>query len=169
MNQANRHLRLFFWLFISLPLSACLDANLKKDGGRTEFDFIETDKLAEAAYQSNDWVESEKHYAVLVQEVPQRALYWFRLGNVYARTNRPDAAIIAYREAVLRDPEMTKGWFNMGVLQLKQAANSFNELRLYGDRSSPLHSRGNDIFVGILDMMQGEEESEEHVDPDLSP
>jgi cytochrome c-type biogenesis protein CcmH/NrfG len=56
---------------------------------------------------------------------PSEAYNWFKLGNVYARTNRPDAAKKAYREALVRKPENAKAWHNLGVIQLREAALSF--------------------------------------------
>ena len=136
-----------------LILSACTPT--QKILPDTKPDPFETEKLAATAYEKGDFLESEKHYTVLVREVPEEALPWFRLGNIYASTNRPDAAISAYREALIRDPEMTKIWFNMGVLQLKQAANSFEQLGIYGDKDDPLYLRSRDLLDGIIKIIQG--------------
>lgn len=138
-------------------LTACT-SQLAKEEQSSKADIFEIERLAAEAYEKNQWVESEQHYSELVKRIPERALHWFRLGNVYARTQRPDAAIIAYREALLRDPKMAKAWYNMGVLQLRQAANSFNEFQIYVDTNDPLYNKGQTIFTGIVDLIQGDDE-----------
>ncbi len=119
-------------------------------------DLFEIEKLASAAYEGSNWLESEKHYSALVAKDPEQALYWLRLGNIYARTDRPDASILAYREALIRDPALTNAWYNMGIIQLKQAVYSFNEMQLHVDPEDPVAIHSQKILEGILSLIQGE-------------
>jgi len=148
-----RH-NLVFFVFLGLGagLFGCNNQLLKETEAKP--DAFDLKRMAEQAYDDQDWLNSEKYYTQLVKNIPEDAENWFRLGNVYARTQRPDAAVISYREAVLRDPEMSKAWFNMGILQLKQAASSFDQLQRFVQSADPLYASGRRIFNGILDLIK---------------
>lgn len=140
--------------------SACNGLQTKKDTDNVNIDIVEVNRLAALAYDNEDYVESEKHYSVMIKEVPKETLPWFRLGNIYARTKRYDAAVIAYREVLIRDQSYANAWFNMAIVQLKQAAGSFNEMQIYTDPSHPLYERSKDTFEGILDLIKGDKSDE---------
>jgi cytochrome c-type biogenesis protein CcmH/NrfG len=119
-------------------------------------DLFEIERQAASAYENDDWQASEKHYLVLVEKDPEQAMHWLRLGNIYARTNRPDMAVMAYREAVVRDTELTNAWYNMGIIQLKQAAYSFNEMQLHVQPDDPVAAQGRRLLEGILGLIEGD-------------
>ena len=162
-NGKMKHKKATIKIFCSsliLMLSACNALDVKKDEPQQQ-DMFEVEALANKAYENNEWLESEKHYAVLVKQIPENALHWFRLGNIYARTKRPDAAVTAYRESLIRDPKFAKAWYNLGVLHLQQAANSFNEFQIYVDKDDPLYGKGQKIFVDTLNIIKGDKEKTE--------
>ena len=136
-------------------LSACNNQNVKENDVQHK-DMFEIETLASKSYANNEWYESEKHYTILVDKIPENAEHWFRLGNIYARTQRPDAAVTAYRESLIRDPKFAKAWYNMGVLHLQQAANSFSEFQLYVDKNDPLYEKGQKIFVDTIGIIKGD-------------
>jgi cytochrome c-type biogenesis protein CcmH/NrfG len=142
-------------VLLLLLLAACTTQPVVQEQATAQ-DLFEIEKLAAAAYEGSNWLEGEKHYLVLVEKDPEQSLYWLRLGNIYARTNRPDAAVMAYREALIRDPELTNAWYNMGIIQLKQAAYSFNEMQLYVNPDDPVTSQSQKLLEGILGLIQGE-------------
>jgi tetratricopeptide (TPR) repeat protein len=130
-----------------LLLAGCTNNGLHKGAsGDGEVDLIHVRQEAEASYAAKNYPEAEKHYTVLVQKVPVEADNWFRLGNIYARTNRPDNAIAAYREALVRDPQNRKAWFNMAILQFNSATNSLKELQKLAEPGDPLTQRGAEIL-----------------------
>jgi tetratricopeptide (TPR) repeat protein len=89
---------------------------------------------ARQAYVDGDLATAERDYRRLVEAVPQEAIYRFRLGNVEARRGHPQAAIKAYRAALLRNPGMARAWHNLGVVRLRQAqAALIQSARLAGD------------------------------------
>jgi len=133
-----------------LNLTACNLAEIKEDNGETpDIDMYELKSQADRAYSNDDLVASERDYKILVQEIPGVALHWFRLGNIYVRTNRPAEAVKLYREAVLRDPKYSKAWYNLSIIQLKQTAYSLNEMLLYTDINDPLYNKAKDMLDGI--------------------
>ena len=142
-------------LLLAFHISACSVSGLKHEQEQ-DVDLFELERQADSVYQAGDLAASEQHYLQLVRKLPEEALHWFRLGNIYARTQRPDAAITAYREAVLRKPDYSKAWYNMGIIQLKQAANSFNEMQVHTPSDDPLNIQGKKVLEGILDIIKQE-------------
>lgn len=143
-------------ILILLNITGCNNALVKDDSNDEQIDLFEIERQANQAYENNDWVESEKHYQILVEKVSENAEHWFRLGNIYASTQRPDPAVRAYREALVRDPKYSKAWYNLGVLHLRQAANSFDQYQLYVDKNDPLYEKSMQIFTDTLNILKGE-------------
>lgn len=142
-------------LISMLMLAGCTGQMLKQDTPekKPQADLYQLRLEANKAYMSGDMKTSEKDYAELVKAVPGEADLWFRLGNVYARTQRPDAAIKAYREALIREPQMSKAWYNMGIMQLRQSVYSFSQLQVYTDPDNPLYNEGKHLLDGIIGLI----------------
>ena len=134
-----------------LNLSACnLMTEIKKSEEEApKLNLLEIQNKADTDYLNDDLKASEEGYLILIKEMPKLALHWFRLGNIYVRTNRPAAAISLYREAVLRDPKYSKAWYNLSIVQLKQTAYSLNEMLLYTKFDDPLYSKATKMLEGI--------------------
>ncbi|MEX2353901.1 MAG: tetratricopeptide repeat protein [Gammaproteobacteria bacterium] len=152
MNDHPRYTR-FFLIALLLSLTGCVSQPVQQE--TTDQPDVNTiQKQAASSYENSDWRESEKYYLILVENDPENALNWHRLGNIYARTNRPDAAIIAYREALARDNKLANAWYNLGIIQLRQAAHSFNEMQIHIDSTMPLAESGQNLLEGILELIQ---------------
>lgn len=156
MSEFKKQIKFLLNIAILISLCAC-NTTTKKTAQEPEIDLFDLQTSATTAYDNGDMVESEKLYLQLTKRVAEEAQPWFRLGNVYAKTNRPGLAIQAYQEALVREPDLAKAWFNMGVLQLKMAANSFNELQIHVPTDDPLYDQGHGIFEGILQLLKGEQ------------
>lgn len=116
-------------------------------------DYTEIQKRANEAYQNEDWQSAEKDYKFLAQNIPGDIESWFRLGNIYARTDKLDAAVAAYREALIRDQDNSKIWHNLGVVQLRQATNTFIEMLEYTDSTDPLNQRAKIVVNTVSNLM----------------
>ena len=103
--------------------------------------------------QSDRPSTAEKAYQRLTVQIPGDVEPWFRLGNVYARTNQLDAAVATYREALIREPKNSKIWHNLGVIQLKQAANTFLEMQQYTEENDPLSLRARHAVNSIANLI----------------
>ena len=136
-------------LFLILSLTACNSLNVKEESNDEKPDLIELQKQADEAYSNDDLKSAERDYEILIKELPGIALHWFRLGNIYVRTNRPVAAMSLYKEAVIRDPTYAKAWYNMSIVQLKQTAYSLNEMLIYTDKNDPMYDRAKGLLDGI--------------------
>lgn len=161
LNKLIKHTSLFILL---LQLAACATvnstsnttANSRKAEEPTKLNMVEIREQADIAYANEDLVTSEKNYEILIKELPEEAEHWFRLANIYVRTNRPYAAISLYREAVIRDPKFAKAWYNMGIVQLKQTAYSLNEMLIYTDKQDPLYSKAATMLEEIKSIVKEE-------------
>ena len=137
-----------------LALTACNAPGIKPDQEPRKTDLFQLEHDADVSYQKGDLAASEKDYLELVKKAPEEALHWFRLGNIYARTHRPEAAIIAYREAVLRKPDYSKAWYNMGIIQLREAANTFNQMQVHTESKDPLYPEGKKLLDEVLKIIE---------------
>ncbi len=141
-------------LFITTVLSGCNELNIQPSATTTDLgEYLEIQNRANEAYQKEDWKNAEKDYKLLTQKTPGDVEPWFRLGNIYARTNNLDMAVSAYREALVRDQKNSKIWHNLGIVQLKQATNTFIEMVEYTDINDPLNKRARIYVNGMEDLM----------------
>ena len=147
-------MRLLFALLVLGALAGCQSAPPRARANAAQeaapLDIKTTQERAQAAYGAGDWAAAEPHYVALARAMPQDAELWFRLGNVYARTDKPELAIAAYRETLVRKPELAKAWFNMGVIQLRQAANSFHQMEVHVAPGDPSRAQAADAYAAIL-------------------
>ncbi len=135
-----------------LALSACEQSPTKPDEGPLT-NLAEVYALAAKAYEAQNWAESEKHYATLTQQAPGEAEPWFKLGNIYARTFRADRALQSYRETLVREPLHKRAWHNMGIVQLREAANSFSELQQLVEPEDALYKKSVTIQKGVDELV----------------
>jgi len=105
------------------------------------------------AYAQGDLQTAERGFEAIVQSVPHDATAWFRLANIYARTDRPRQAVAAYQEALVRNPKLPKAWYNLGIVQLRQAAHSFLSLTQGLPASDPLHQRGLELAQEVIRLL----------------
>ena len=111
-------------------------------------------KVAYTAYKEKEYATAAKSFAKLVENIPQDADLWFRLGNSYARTSRPQKAVTAFENALLRDPGMTKAWYNMGIIYLQQSLKAFVDMELYVDSQDPIAIQGNKLQQQIFLLLE---------------
>ena len=145
---------IIFLILVSHNLVGCSLQNIQSDKPSPELsDIVQLEQTAKKAYLSEDWATAEKAYKNLTLQIPGDAEPWFRLGNIYARTNNLDAAVATYREALIRDPKNSKIWHNLGVIQLKQAANTFLEMQQYTEENDPLSLRARYAVNSIANLI----------------
>jgi cytochrome c-type biogenesis protein CcmH/NrfG len=146
--------RLIFSILITLTLCGCNLLDIQPDQPLPDIsDITQLEQQAEEAYAIEDWGTAETAYKSLTLQLPGNPTPWFRLGNVYARTNNLNAAVAAYREALVRDHKSSKAWHNMGVVQLRQAANTFLEMQQYTEENDPLSIRARYAVNSIANLI----------------
>ncbi len=117
-------------------------------------DIAVTQQRAKLAYDAGNWVNAEVHYRKLTEQLPADAEPWFRLGNVYTRLDRPNDAILAYQESIVRNPRNTKTWHNLGIVQLRQATSTFVQLQQYSQTDDPLNQRARFVVNAMSQIME---------------
>lgn len=116
------------------------------------------------AYQDGNYSMAAEKFEDLVQEIPKDAELWFRLGNSYAKVQSPKKAVEAYENALLRNPELGKAWYNMGMIYLQAALKSFVDMESYVSENDPVGTRGRILRDSIFSLL--EEPGKSHDPPD---
>lgn len=86
-----------------------------------EVDLVALNRDAQLAAESGETAKAEALYKSLVRRMPNDAETWLRLGNLYARNNKPDEAVGAYHRALIADSRDAKAWYNLSVIRMRQA------------------------------------------------
>jgi len=142
------------WLALccAVGLSACHSLS-PKPAARSADTLQATAARAEQSYANADWPAAAAAYGVLVEEKPQDADLWFRYANALARSEQTEQAVAAYREVLARDARYSKAWFNMGIVQLRQAATSFSRMNANVSAEDPLRAQGERAHDDIMKIL----------------
>jgi Tfp pilus assembly protein PilF len=135
-------------LVFAFALAGCETQNLRE----SDSDAIRTH--ADATYQNEDWQSAEQDYLYLTRQAGASSEDWFRLGNIYAHTDRPDDAIAAYREALKYDQGNSDVWNNLGMIQLRQATQTFIDMVDHTDVNDPLNLRARYAVTAITELLE---------------
>ena len=140
--------------FLSLLfiLSAC--ASQPQEPGVSKNLVYNLGKEAALAYKKKNWKVAEEKYSRLIAESPGTAEIWFKLGNVFARTSRPDKAIAAYKEAVVRKPEYEQAWRNLGIISLRKTTHLYIEMLQHLDDNSESYIRAKKTSKVLLNLIK---------------
>ena len=88
-------------------------------------DALEMQRNAMNAYEGGEEARAEARYLGLIKMNPGDAETWLRLGNLYARSNRPDKAADAYQRGLLLAPHDERLWYNLGVIRQRQTLAAY--------------------------------------------
>lgn len=84
-------------------------------------DLVRMQREAQAAFDSGENARAEILYKGLTRAVPNDAETWFRLGNLYARSDNADQAVNAYLTSLSLNGTNARAWHNLGIVRLRQA------------------------------------------------
>lgn len=122
-------------LLLLLPATGCSLLPMERD------DLYELRREAQLAYAGSEDARAEKLLLGLVRAVPNDAEAWFYLGNLYARSKRPEEAINAYQKTLMLDRRDPRAWHNMGVVRLREAWAAFIQAHEVATPGDPLHAK----------------------------
>lgn len=111
--------------------------------------------LAFQAYAQGDYQNACVQLELLAGKISKDADIWFKMGNACAKAQYPQKAVEAYQKAVLRDPEMSKAWYNMGIVQLQAALKTFIEMNQYAGEDRAVHMQGQKLRDALLLLLEG--------------
>lgn len=117
---------------------------------------VELRRQADTAYKQGDFATALKTYSLLSESIKNDPELHFRIGNVYSKLHQPQNAIAAYEKALLLDPRMSKAWHNMGVMQLRQSANTWVQMVSEISPDDPLLPKAVHFSKAILDVLNSE-------------
>lgn len=109
-------------------------------------------KEAFSHYKNGNYGEAVKQFEFLTSEVPKDANFWFYLGNSYFKNNQPQQAIIAYENAIIRDPKLSKGWYNLGLVHIRQAQQVFMDMQEYVPLNDPVKELSEKKLEKLLEL-----------------
>ena len=104
-------------------------------------DVFDLQRSAVLAYDAGEDARAEALYQGLARAAPGDPETWLRLGNLYARHDRPDDAADAYQHALLLNPGDNRLWYNLGVIRQRQASAAYIRANELSDRKDPLYER----------------------------
>jgi Flp pilus assembly protein TadD len=84
-------------------------------------EFLKMQHEAQAAFESGENARAEVLYKGLLRSMPNDAETWFRLGNLYARSDNAEQAVDAYLRCLSINGNDARAWHNLGVVRLRQA------------------------------------------------
>jgi len=119
-----------------------------------EYDAYKLGNEAMEAYNKKDWKLAEEKFGLLISISPSTVENWFKLGNIYARTERPDKAIAAYKEAVLRRPGYKKAWRNLGIVSLRKTTHLYIEMLQHINPDSLSYIRAKKTSEVLLNLIK---------------
>ncbi|XGA80318.1 hypothetical protein OR573_01285 [Halomonas sp. CH40] len=119
-------IKLFVLCVFLFSLSGC--ANQQGAIGKTQNTDLRTDlKKAERALQEARLLDAEVIYRRLTETKPDLPDIWLRLGNIYARQGKNEAAIHTYSEGLNYQRNDGRLWYNLSVIQVKEAIKTLED------------------------------------------
>ena len=120
-----------------INLSGCVSSHQEKNPqGNQQIMTLQAE--AEQAYKMARLDQAESLYLQVLTSVPNYAPGWFRLGNIYTRTGRHNAAVAAYMRCLELEPANQKAWYNMSLVRIKQSTQVLTSANKQGDQNSPV-------------------------------
>jgi cytochrome c-type biogenesis protein CcmH/NrfG len=93
------------------------------------------------AYNKGEDAQAESLYLGLLRLSPSDAETHLRLGNLYARSGRPDRAADSYIQTLMVDPADTRAWYNLGIVRQRQAQAALIEAHARLPQGDPRRAR----------------------------
>ncbi|WP_105259200.1 tetratricopeptide repeat protein [Pseudoalteromonas sp. T1lg88] len=145
--------------FYLVLLCACLlltgCASSQSKGDAEKLNLVQLENQAETAYVAGHLDMAEGMYRQLLTVKEGYAPAWFRLGNIYARTNRLNAAVSAYQRCIQIDNEHEKAWFNLAVTRMRQSTNVIIQAQEHVTGDSMIKAQMDELFIQLMKLQTG--------------
>lgn len=106
-----------------------------------ENDIYTLHRQAQVAYLNEDDARAEKLLLGLARATPNDPETWFYLGNLYARTNRPEQATQAYQKSLMLNRGDARVWHNLGVVRVRESWAAFIQAHALAPSGEPLRAK----------------------------
>lgn len=125
--------------------AGCSGFQARSDGE----DMVKQQREAQAAFDSGENARAEVLYKGLVRAMPNDAETWFRLGNLYARTDNPDQAVNAYLTSLSLNGSDARAWHNLGIVRLRQGWAALLRANTLTVPPEPIHAMSTEIIRSL--------------------
>ena len=109
-------------------------------------DLVRMQQEAQVAFDSGENTRAEALYKGIIRSTPNDAETWFRLGNLYARTDNPDQAANAYLTTLSLNGADARAWHNLGIVRLRQSWAAFLRANSMTEPAQPIHAMSAEII-----------------------
>lgn len=140
-------------LLLGLLLSGCTALSGPSDLPQRS-DLFQLSNEAQLAYDSGEDAKAEQLYMALLRKTPNDPEIWFRLGNLYARAHRPDAAADAYQRVLSINNTEHRAWYNLGIVRLRQGWAALIQSHSHSAVGDAIYSES-DRMIGHLEKTPG--------------
>lgn len=117
-------------------------------------DLFQLSNDAQLAYEAGEDAKAEQLYMALLRKTPNDPEIWFRLGNLYARAHRPDAAADAYQRVLSINNTEHRAWYNLGIVRLRQGWAAMMQAYGHSAPGTPVNTES-ERMIGHLERMPG--------------
>jgi len=115
-------------------------------------ELVRMQREAQAAFDSGENARAEILYKGLTRAMPNDAETWFRLGNLYARSNNPDQAVNAYLTSLSLNGTNARAWHNLGIVRLRQAWAALLRANGLTSGKEPVHAMSAELIRALEKM-----------------
>lgn len=122
-------------ILLLLTITGCAASNPQQSQTerQTHPNIMTLQAQAEMAYKKAMLGQAESLYMQVLEMAPDYTDGWFRLGNIYTRTGRQEAAIAAYMRCIQQAPQHQKAWYNLSLVRIKQATEALQTAQRQGN------------------------------------
>ncbi len=117
-------------------------------------DLFQLSNDAQLAYEKGEDARAEQLYMALLRQMPNDPEIWFRLGNLYARSHKPDAAADAYQRVLSINGNEPRAWYNLGIVRLRQGWAALIQANSYSAPGDAINQES-DRMIGHLEKTPG--------------
>lgn len=146
-------MKFVYLLLIALAVTGCTSSSNVQE--QSQLNLVEIENRAEAAYLAGHLDMAEGLYRQLIKEKDNYAPAWFRLGNIYTRSNRLDGAISAYQRCIQLDNTHEKAWYNLAIARMRQSTEVLIEAQKHLEDSSPAKAQMDELFIQLMRLQTG--------------
>ena len=137
--------RLIYLFCVILSLSACVQ-NPVKNVEKTLAMQLEADRY----YADSQCDKALPIYIKLSATMPKETKSLLRIGNCHAKAKDFVQAQAAYQQAIVRDNNFVKAWYNLAYVQAQQLASTVSKMYKHIDKNAPEAQKIRNLTVGVL-------------------
>lgn len=143
-----------FLMLVSVLFTGCTQTS-GHEQKNNKIDLVKLENRAGSAYTAGHLDLAEGMYRQLLSIRENYAPAWFRLGNIYARSNRLAAAVSAYQRCIQIDSEHEKAWFNLAVTRMRQSTDVLIQAQAHVSTDSKTKGQMDELFIQLMRLQTG--------------